>query len=93
MAYVYIDGIRKEKLMLSIPTGDWVHLNFKETDSFYTFKAVAESGETSFAKFKKNSTKKGFLGLFIHRLFPYFGGKIPSPHRMTIELKYLNKFV
>ena len=49
------------------------------------------------AKFKvkrnKKSFKNGFLGLFIHRLYPYFGGKVASPHSIRIDLKYFKKFV
>lgn len=93
MAYAYIDGVRKDRMMLSISAEEWVSLNFKETDSYYIFSAISESGEAAIVKFKKNRTKKGFLGLFIHRLYPYFGGKIAAPHNMRIELKYVKKFI
>lgn len=93
LAYVYIDGVRKSKGLLEVGLNEWVHLNFKETESYYTFKVIKENGESSVARFKKNSTKKGFLGLFIHRLYPYFGGKIASPHNMTIDLRYFKKFI
>jgi len=93
LAYVYIDGVRKSKNLLEMGLDEWVHLNFKETESYYTFKVIKENGESSVARFKKNSTKKGFLGLFIYRLYPYFGGKIASPHNMTIDLRYFKKFI
>lgn len=93
LSYVYIDGVRKHKKMISIKTGEWVHLNFKETDNYYTFKVVAEDGESAVSKFKKKETEKGFLGLFISRLYPYFGGQIPAPHNMRIDLKYLKRFI
>jgi len=93
MAYAYVDKVRRQKKMLSIKIDTCVHLNFKETNDYYTFKAIAENGDASVARFKKSSTKKGFLGLFIHRLYPYFGGRIASPHKMTIDLEYLKKFV
>ena len=93
IAYVYIDGVRREKKMVSINTEEWIHLVFKETDSYYTFIALSENGDGSITKFKKNGTKKGFLGLFINRLYPYFGGKIAAPHNMSVELKYFKKFV
>lgn len=93
LAYVYIDGVRNHKLMCSVETGSWVHLNFKETDNFYTFNAIDENGDSSMAKFKKNDTKKGFIGLFINRLYPYFGGSISAPHNMNMTLKYLKKFI
>lgn len=93
MAYVYIDGVNKSKKLLSIKTGEWVHLGFRETDNYYVFNALSEEGDGYIAKFKKNSTKKGFLGLFINRLYPYFGGKMSAPHNMRLELIYFKKIV
>lgn len=89
LAYVYINGERKYKELLSVGTGEWVHLKFSETDKFYSFRAMDENGETSVAKFKKEGSKKGFIGLFINRLYPYFGGKKAAPHNMQIELIHI----
>lgn len=88
IAYVYINGVRKEKKMMAIDTEEWVYLNFQETESYYIFKVIDSCGGSSIVKFVKEGTKKGFLGLFIYKLFPYFGGRISSPHNMTITLKY-----
>ena len=93
LAYAYVNGIRKQKLVTSVVVDSWVHLNFRETESYYNFTVIDESGAASIAKFKKNRTEKGFLGLFINRLYPYFGGKITAPHNMTITLEYLKKFI
>lgn len=93
MAYAYLDGTRKDKKILNTNTEEWVHLNFRETDKYYIFKAIKEGGESSMVKFKKRGTKKGFLGMFIYKLYPYFGGRIPAPYNMTIELKYFKKFI
>jgi len=93
LAYVYIDGVRKHKMLSSVEIGYWAHLNFKETDSYYIFTMVDDHGNSSIAKFKKNGTKKGFLGLFINRLYPYFGGRIAAPHSMNMTLRYLKKFI
>jgi len=93
LAYAYINEVRRSKLITSIEVDTWAHLNFKETESYYSFKVIDEDGNVSISKFKKNITEKGFLGLFINRLYPYFGGKISSPHNMTITLKYLKKFI
>lgn len=93
LAYAYIDGERRHKTISSIETGSWVHLNFKETDCYYVFIVVDDDGNSSIVKFKKNGTKKGFLGLFINRLYPYFGGKISAPHDMGMTLKYLKRFI
>jgi hypothetical protein len=88
LAYAYIDGIRRSRTLLFIPTNSWVNLNFRETNKYYVFKAIDGNGESSIVKFKKKGTKKGFLRLLIIRLYPYFGGRIASPHNMTIILKY-----
>jgi len=93
LAYIYINGIRTDKKIMSIGTMEWVHLNFKETTDHYTFKVISENGSVGSFEIKKGGVRKGFLGLFINRLYPYFGGKIPSPHDMTIKLKYLKKFI
>ncbi len=93
LSYVYIDGSRKHKPMGFVKLGSWVHLNFKETNSYYSFKIISDSGDAYVSKFKKKETRRGFLGLFIHRLYPYFGGKIAAPHNMTIEVKYLKKMI
>ena len=92
VAYAYIDKIRKQEVIASIKPEEWVHLNFIETGSEYIFTIVQEDGETNVVKFKKTTTKKGFMGLFIYRLYPYFGGRIAAPHKMNIYLKYLKKF-
>ncbi len=92
LAYVYIDKVRKDRVLLSIGTGEWVHLSFIETEEYYTFNALSEEGEGRIVKFKKNNTKKGFLGLFINRLYPYFGGQMAAPHDMRLELLYFKKF-
>jgi len=87
-AYAYIGGIRKEKRLLSVKPGEWVHLSFNETKSYYYFRAISENGDAEMLKFRKSKNKKSFLRLFIGRLYPYFGGKVASPHDMTIELMY-----
>ena len=91
LAYVYIDGVRKHKVLMSVPPYELINLKFKETEQYYLFEAFDGYGNKGNAKFKKNSTKKGFLGLFISRLYPYFGGRIAAPHNMRIDLEYLKK--
>lgn len=93
LSYAYIDGVRKYKLITSVNVNSWIHLNFKETEDYYNFKVIDENANVSLSKFKKNRTEKGFLGLFISRLYPYFGGKIAAPYNMEIELKYFKKFI
>lgn len=92
-AYAYINGIRNSRNIISVDTSEWIHLCFKETDSYYNFSVLRENGETSIARFKKYGTRKGFLKLFIYRLYPYFGGSISAPHNMNMTLKYLKKFI
>ena len=90
LAYVYIDGARSHKTLLSVKPETWTHIKFSESQSYYTFIVMSEDGEGSTRKFKKTTTKKGILGLFIHRLYPYFGGSVAAPHQMRIDLKYEN---
>lgn len=88
LAYVYIDGSRMHKSLISVKPDEWTHIRFTESDSDYTFVILAEDGEGSIERFDKTTTKKGILGLFIHRLYPYFGGIMPAPHAMRIDMKY-----
>jgi hypothetical protein len=87
LAYVYINGCRNHKKMLTVKPETWTHLEFWESKEKYTFIAMAEDGEGSMVSFDKVTTKKGILGLFIHRLYPYFGGRISAPHGMRIDIK------
>jgi len=93
LSYVYISGKMSYNIMGSVCVNEWVHLNFKETNGYYNFRIITESGTAFLSKFKKESSKKGFIGLFTNRLYPYFGGKMSSPHSMNITLKYIEKFV
>lgn len=93
IAYVYVNGERAENVITTIRTEEWTHLNFQETAEFYIFRVIRQNGDSGLYKFRKSITKKGFLNLFIFRLYPYFGGEISAPHNMTISLKYLKKFI
>lgn len=88
LAYVYIDGVVEHKSVYSVNACSFVYLNFKETNDYYNFTVINKNNNSSTVKFKKNDTKNGFLGLFINRLYPYFGGKIAAPHNMHITVNY-----
>lgn len=88
VSYIYIDGGVDYKPMLKVKTDEWTHLRFLEVDEYYVFVVITEEGETMLSKFRKRKTNNGIFGLFIHKLFPYFGGKIPAPHEMRIDLIY-----
>jgi hypothetical protein len=93
LAYVYVNGVRHFKSLITIEVSSWVHLNFKDLGDSYKLTAITDDGQVGMTIFKKQDSKKGFLGLFIYRLYPYFGGKIPAPHRMDIELEYVKKLM
>lgn len=88
LAYVYIDGARRHKTLLSVKPETWTHIEFSESEKKYTFIAMSEDGEGSIVDFDKTTTKKEILGLFIHRLYPYFGGRVSAPHDMRIDIKH-----
>jgi len=87
LAYVRMDGVRMHKPILTVNPETWAHIEFWESKEKYIFIAMSEDGDGSIVEFDKTTTKKGILGLFIHRLYPYFGGKIAAPHGMRIDIK------
>lgn len=86
-AYAYINGIRYEKFMISTKTSKWIYLSIEEQNNKYVLKSICPNGNSSIVSFEFDELKTGFLGLFIYKLFPYFGGKVSAPHNMTISLK------
>lgn len=92
LAYLYVNSARMHQSLLKVRPGSWVYLKISETSHNYEFKAITDGGDSSIAVFNKGE-KKGFLKLFIYRLYPYFGGKVSAPHSMDIHIKYLKTFV
>ena len=78
--------------MIKCKTDTWVFCNIQNKSSKYVFKALSPNNQSITVSVDKD---KGFsfyslFKLFIYRLFPYFGGKMPAPHDMslyTIKLK------
>ena len=88
IAYAYIDGVRVIKPMIKCKTETWVFCSIQNKSSKYVFKALSPNNQSitiSIDKSKKISIYS-FFKLFIYRLFPYFGGKIPAPHKMDLSL-------
>lgn len=88
VAYAYVDGVNIRKPMIKVPTETWVLCNIQNQANKYVFKAISlknQSVTITIEKGKKTLLSR-FLKLFMYRLFPYFGGKIPAPNDMSLQL-------
>lgn len=84
-AYCYINKERVYRKICECNVEEWVNLNLIIKPKFYEFTSELPDGEISKIKIEKKGKFK-FYKLFIYKLFPYFGGKIPSPHDMEIKI-------
>lgn len=92
LAYCYINGKRIIKPMIKCKTNTWVFCNIQNKSSKYVFKALSPNNQSITVSVDKDKSFSFYslFKLFIYRLFPYFGGKMPAPHDMnlyTIKLK------
>lgn len=88
LAYSYIDGVRTIKHIMSCKPNNWVFCNIQNQDSKYIFKVFTSKDKIATVVIDKNP-KRSFYSLFklfIYNLYPYFGGKIPSPKNMNIYM-------
>lgn len=98
VAWRTIDGVNIE-LFAYVYDWEWKYL-FKENKRQEVKIGICQPGEWIDLKIMR--IKKGYLfiykdevikvdanshGLFWMNLYPYFGGKVPAPHEMTIFLK------
>jgi len=88
VAYAYIDGVRVIKPMIKCNTESWVFCSIQNKNSKYVFKALTPNNQSITVSIDKNKKISiySFFKLFIYRLFPYFGGKIPAPHKMDLSI-------
>jgi len=84
LAYCYVNGERIIKPLLKIKPGEWAHCYLDVNEDNYKFKIIAQNGDAMVSTIAK--TTDFLLG---YKLFPYFGGKIPAPHDMRIDIKKL----
>ena len=80
-AYYYINGIRFEEKITQCPINIWCQFEIKIENR--TVKYFYEGGLLHEFEF---SNKLPFYGF---RNFPYFGGKLSSPHDISIELQII----
>ena len=87
-AYCYIDGKEIVKPLLRCKPESWVFCNIQNRSSKYVFKVLTPNGKGVTMSIDKNQKLSiySFFKLFIYRLFPYFGGKKPSPCDMKLYL-------
>jgi len=78
LAYCYVDGVRIWEPIRKISVNRWVKIKLEITSEAYVFTSGGK--EVKIAR-KADALKLGYM------LNPYFGGKIPAPHDMKIEIK------
>lgn len=75
-AYVYENGVRNEKIIISTHPNIWTPFEIKYSNGYWVmsvlYKEVVLSGKMGFWKF---------------RCYPYFGGQSTAPVTMQIEIR------
>lgn len=86
LAYCYVNGERIIKPMMKCKADSWIFCNLQNKKDKYVFRTL-DIKNNGFVVYINKSTKRSFYTLFkvfIYKLFPYFGGKIPAPQDMKI---------
>lgn len=79
-AYCYVNGERVEKYVATIPLNEYVDYSITLEDNAYRFQV----GKTEPVEIVRGNTcDRGIHYL----LWPYFGGGIPAPHDVSLELQ------
>ena len=84
-AYCYVNKKRIYKRLISLKTGKKVTCNIYIDKYEYVFNVLTEDGVGKICHMPRTSFK--LSNLFMYRLYPYFGGSIPSPKYMKLELE------
>jgi outer membrane protein assembly factor BamA len=89
LPYIYVNGKRltedKCPVILTITTNQTVYgMISHEGSSYRIILYTQDSGYTEY-KISTGGTKIPKLG---YVLFPYFGGNVKTPHRMSIDMEY-----
>lgn len=79
--YTYVNGVRQEQFVGVVNVGEFNHYEISLTDSHYVFKL--NGGEPVYMQRGKGCTTGVYL-----KLWPYFGGHVPAPHDVSIDIKY-----
>lgn len=76
-AYVYDSEVRSITFITTLAIGQTIEIKLSHTYSFYGFYV----GKSTFVSVPKTHRKQWCFGLW-----PYFGGDLPAPHEMFINL-------
>jgi hypothetical protein len=80
-AYCYVDGTRVEQFIGVVELDKMYQYEIALTDSHYIF--TLDQQEPVYIK-RGNVCKTGVY----YKLWPYFGGEIPAPHTVNIDIKF-----
>lgn len=78
-AYCYVNSVRTEAFIGTVNLHEANLYELKMTDAWYIFYL---NGKESTRIKRMNNCDEGFY----YMLFPYFGGSIPAPHEMEIDV-------
>lgn len=79
-AYCYVNGTRTEQFAGVVPIGQYNHYEIEISNDQYIFRLNNEPP----VYMKRGSTCSS--GLYM-KLWPYFGGLVPAPHDVVIDIK------
>lgn len=85
LAYTYMNGKRDSKPLMICEINEWVKLELHLLRDKYVFVGENEDGEKAKVSMPRKTGFR-FGKLFIYKLFPYFGGSVPAPHDMSIDI-------
>jgi len=78
--YTYVNGERQEQFVGVVNVGEFNHYEISLTDSHYVFRLNGE--EPVYMQRGKGCR----TGMYL-KLWPYFGGHVPAPHDVLIDIK------
>jgi hypothetical protein len=88
-AYCYINKTRVYKKLITCKTESPVFCEILLQKDEYIFNVLTSEGVGKICHMPRSNFK--FSNLFMYRLYPYFGGHIPSPKFMKLELEKTGK--
>lgn len=94
LAYCYLNGKRVSKSIINIEPEDWAVFSIQNKSDKYVFRVMSNKtpGKICIINKERGGLKYQILKLFIYKLYPYFGGIVPSPKKMSISIVDLKKF-
>lgn len=81
-AYCYVDSVRIEEFVGTVALNEENHYEIARTDAEYVFYL---NGEKKAAVARATACDGGLN----YMLYPYFGGSVPAPHEVRIEIEML----